>query len=132
MGVELARNFVQRQEGFAQEEKSLWSSSGAFQFSTLRSTTNPGTMLPVRGSSLLFFAMGVALQRMARRRCFGIPQSLADPPLLSKTFNAIAKKYDAKAKKGETTGMEICRIIHEHYPWNHREARPRQTQSWHH
>jgi hypothetical protein len=30
------------------------------------------------------------------------------PLIESKTFNAIAKKGNAKAKKGETTGMGIC------------------------
>jgi hypothetical protein len=39
-----------------------------------------------------------------------IPQTSADPPLLSKTFNAIAKKYNAKAK------MAIIRIHELHYP----------------
>jgi hypothetical protein len=34
----------------------------------------------------------------------------ADPPFLSKTFNAIAKKYNAKAK------MAIIRIHELHYP----------------
>jgi hypothetical protein len=48
------------------------------------------------------------------------------------TFNAIAKKVDAKAKDGETAGLEIRMMIHElHHPWNYRGAEPRQTQSWH-
>jgi hypothetical protein len=53
------------------------------------------------------------------------------PAFSVKTFYAIAKKGNAKAKEGETTGMEICRMIYEHYPWNHQGAGPRQTQSWH-
>jgi hypothetical protein len=40
----------------------------------------------------------------------GITQSSAGQPFLSKTFNAIAKKYYAKAKKGETTGMGTCNM----------------------
>ena len=53
------------------------------------------------------------------------------PAFYVKTLNAIAKKGNAKAKEGETIGMEICIMIYEHYPWNHRGAGPRQRQGWH-
>ena len=43
------------------------------------------------------------------------------------TFNAIAKKYNAKAKKGETSGTGISIGMHEHDPWNKRGAGPRHT-----
>jgi hypothetical protein len=57
-----------------------------------------------------------------------MPQSSADPPFLSKTFNANAKEGNAKAKKGETTGKGNSKKDYElHYLWNHRGAGPRHT-----
>jgi len=52
--------------------------------------------------------MGLLLSKEPPASMLGIAQSSADPPFLSKTFDAIAKKDDAKAKNGETTGMGIC------------------------
>jgi len=53
----------------------------------------------VRGSSLLFCAIKYCFPKNDPASMLGIPQSSADPPLLSKTFNAAAKEFNAKAKK---------------------------------
>jgi hypothetical protein len=43
-----------------------------------------------------------------RRRCLELINLAFDSPFCQKTLNANAKKDDAKAKKGETTGVGIC------------------------
>jgi hypothetical protein len=68
---------------------------------------------------VFFSPWGVAFQGTTRRRCLEFLNLRADPPFLSKTFNALAQNGNAKAKNGKTTGMEICRMIYEDYPWNH-------------
>jgi hypothetical protein len=67
----------------------------------------PGQQV-IQASSLLFFTMGVAFQRRTPSSMPGIDQSCVDSPFCQKTFNANAKKDNAKAKKGETTGVGIC------------------------
>ena len=62
-------------------------------------------------SSLLLFAMGFCFPKNDSRSTLGIPQSSADLPFLSKTFNAIAKKATQK-QKGETAEAEALKARH--------------------
>jgi|HubBroStandDraft_6_1064221.scaffolds.fasta_scaffold15758_3 hypothetical protein len=52
--------------------------------------------------------MGCCFPKNDPPSLLGIAEGSADPPFQSKTFSAIAKKGDAKAKEGETTGLGAC------------------------
>jgi hypothetical protein len=55
--------------------------------------------------------MGFCFPKNDSRSTLGIPQSSADSPFLSKTFNAIAKKATQK-QKGETAEAEALKARH--------------------
>jgi hypothetical protein len=55
--------------------------------------------------------MGFCFPKNDSRSTLGIPQSSADSPFLSKTFNAIAKKATQK-QKGKTAEAEALKARH--------------------